>query len=129
MRKTGRDWLIQLLINYSKKSYSLIHQRRCVKIIFMLWRAWHHQNNIVHGNGKALAASMLYLINYEASYASASMIQMDMKGKGAICPIPAPLIPDELEKSVRQPPPTGWTKINVDAGWDVLSMQTQWHWG
>jgi hypothetical protein len=59
----------------------------------MLWRAWHHRNNIVHGDGKAsVDASVLYLINYEASYASPSMIQTDMKGKRVICQSPLLLL-------------------------------------
>jgi ribonuclease HI len=116
LRKTGREWVIQLLVNASKEMR--------VKIVFMFWRAWHHRNNIVHGDGKAsVAASVPYLVNYAASYASPSMVPTDIKGKASISPIPAPLVTDEPVGSIWKPPLAGWIKVNVDAGWDASSKR------
>jgi hypothetical protein len=48
------EWLLSLLNRSSQNSRA--------QIIFLLWRVWHHHNNIVHGDGKAsIAASISYL--------------------------------------------------------------------
>jgi hypothetical protein len=46
---TGNEWFLNLLINEAAVDRS--------RIIFLLWRAWHHRNNIVHGDGKASVAA------------------------------------------------------------------------
>lgn len=57
----GKEWIFTLLGNAPKD------QRP--KIIFLLWRTWHHRNNIVHGDGKAsVSASVPYLVNYLHSF-------------------------------------------------------------
>jgi hypothetical protein len=40
--KAGSDWLFLLLGNLLADV--------CAKIIFLLWRAWHHWNNVIHGD-------------------------------------------------------------------------------
>jgi ribonuclease HI len=54
---TGPDWLLILLANSSKDSHPLI--------LLLLWRAWHHRNNIVHEDGQcSIDASAVFLQNY-----------------------------------------------------------------
>jgi ribonuclease HI len=72
-------------------------------IIFLLWRAWHHRNNIVHGDGKAsVSASVPYLVNYHRSFTRV--------GDEAL-----------IKEASWSPPPFGSIKVNVDAGWDSMS--------
>jgi hypothetical protein len=55
-RVNQNEWIFALLDNATKDQRS--------KIIFLLWRVWHHRNNIVHGDGKAsVSASVPYLVN------------------------------------------------------------------
>jgi hypothetical protein len=41
---TGPDWLLHLLDTTEPEERN--------NIMLMLWRAWHHRNNIMHGKGK-----------------------------------------------------------------------------
>jgi ribonuclease HI len=94
-RENNKDWIFTLLINAPKD------QRP--KIIFLLWRSWHHRNNIVHGDGKAsVSASVSYLVNYHSSTVKAG----DDIGSGTSSWIL---------------PAAGAVKANVDAGWDSAS--------
>jgi hypothetical protein len=46
-----------------------------VKLLFLIWRVWHHRRNIVHGDGKAsVAASIPFLQNYLREYAEVNSI-------------------------------------------------------
>jgi hypothetical protein len=57
----GKEWLLHLLSKTPKVMWP--------KILFLLWRAWHHRNNIVHGDGKAsVSASVGFLANYLGSF-------------------------------------------------------------
>ena len=72
-RETGDEWLLHLLGNVSQDMRS--------QLIFLLWRVWHHRNDIVHGEGKAsIVASASFIANYAESFRSASS-QQDHKGK------------------------------------------------
>jgi hypothetical protein len=63
--QAGRDWLFHLLSN-------LVAEVRA-RIIFLFWRAWHHRNNVIHGDGKAsVTASVQFLVNYQSSFAAVS---------------------------------------------------------
>jgi hypothetical protein len=94
-RVNQNEWIFALLDNATKDQRS--------KIIFLLWRVWHHRNNIVHGDGKAsVSASVPYLVNYHRSFTE----------KGG----------EEMITAARwSPPPNGSVKANVDAGWDPIS--------
>ena len=91
-----KEWLFALLRNSPKEQRPMI--------IFTLWRAWHHRNNIVHGDGKAsVSASVPYLVNYLRCFSG-------------------------LRNSASAPASAAWTapdvrtvKANVDAGWDPSS--------
>ena len=89
------------------------------RIIFLLWRAWHHSNNVVHGDGKAsIAASAPYLCTYHESFSEPRLETTDCKGKAAS-------FPDREISHVVQNAPSYWSALvegsfnaNVDAGWD-----------
>jgi ribonuclease HI len=90
--KTGKEWLLHLLSCTAKESRA--------KVIFLLWRVWHHRNNVVHGDGKAsISSSVSFLVNYHQSFAAVS------------AGTEASLTPSWSA------PPTGQLKANVDAGW------------
>jgi hypothetical protein len=79
-RYNGKEWVLNLLSNVSQSS--------CNKVIFLLWRTWHHRNNIVHGDGKAsVSASIPYLRNYLNSFNSATCDSFDSKGKALSRPV------------------------------------------
>jgi hypothetical protein len=90
-RGSNKEWLFSLLGNAPKDQRPMI--------IFLLWRAWHHRNNIVHGDGKAsVSASVPYLINYHRSFTCE-------EPKIGIVP-------------TWRAPAIGAVKAYVDAGWD-----------
>jgi hypothetical protein len=75
---TGVDWFLQLL--------STLTEELRVKVLFMFWRAWHHRNNIVHGDGKAsVSASVPYLQNYVETLRILPSFTNDVKGKAPLC--------------------------------------------
>jgi hypothetical protein len=98
--QAGRDWLFLLVGN-------LVADVRA-KIIFLLWRAWHHRNNVIHVNGKAsITESVQFLVNYQSSFAAVS-----------------PRVDEKLlQVSSWKAPSEGKIKANVDAGWDAVSKQ------
>jgi hypothetical protein len=79
---------------------------------FLLWRVWHHCNNIVHGEGKAsIVASASFIHNYDQSFLLASK----------------PILPGHAgsEDSRRWVAPMeGRVMDNVDVVWDNLSNNT-----
>jgi hypothetical protein len=92
----GKEWLLHLLSKTPKDMRP--------KILFLLWRAWHHRNNIVHGDGKAsVSASVGFLANYLGSFSAIH--------SKPTCDIGTSWIPPE----------PGSLKANVDAGWDAHS--------
>jgi hypothetical protein len=95
----GKEWLLHLL---SKSSAEMRP-----KVIFLLWRAWHHRNNVVHGDGKAsISASVSFLENYLTSFSAAQL-----GSQCATCDI----------GTRWNAPEVGSLKANVDAGWDAHS--------
>jgi hypothetical protein len=96
------------------------------KLLLLFWRVWHHRNNIVHGDGKAaISASVPFLQNYLESFIAATTKHVDLKGKGAIFKSQAvPSTPHV--RSWWHPPDIGWTKVNVDGGWDSWSKKAGW---
>jgi ribonuclease HI len=88
------EWLFHLLHNASRDTRP--------KIIFLLWRVWHHRNNVVHGDGKAsISAPVPYLVSYHDSF---TMIRSGGSDKAHFTSWVAPML--------------GSVKANVDAGWD-----------
>jgi hypothetical protein len=56
---TGPDWLLHLLASLDKDTRD--------KTMLILWRAWHHRHNIMHGNGSAtVRESVEFLKSYAA---------------------------------------------------------------
>jgi hypothetical protein len=99
--QSGKEWLLHLLSNATADTRP--------KVIFLLWRVWHHRNNIFHGDGKAsIVASAQFISNYLQSFLSVT--KPNLTGH---------TIPEG---------PVAWTapaegglKTNVDVGWDELS--------
>jgi hypothetical protein len=93
-----KDWFFQLLGSATLEVQA--------KIIYLLWRSWHHRNNVVHGDGKAsISSSVQFLVNYQQSYAAVT------NGNNATLDV----------CSSWTPPGDGKIKANVDAGWDSVS--------
>jgi ribonuclease HI len=112
----GTDWLLVLLSNSSQSARS--------RIIFLLWRVWHHRNNVVHGDGRAsVSASVSFIRNYLDSFTSACGTVSDPKGKSPVCY--APVYSSEGLSVVNRwtAPAIGSLKANVDAAWDAASRR------
>jgi hypothetical protein len=95
----GKEWLLHLFSNTSAEMRP--------KVMFLMWRAWHHRNNVVHGDGKAsILASVSFLANYLTSFSAAQL-----GTPSSTCDIGASWVA----------PKVGSLKANVDAGWDAHS--------
>jgi ribonuclease HI len=107
---SGTEWLLSLLNG--------MHGDMRSRTLFLLWRVWHHRNNIVHGDGKAsIAASATFIANYLTSFSTVTTANFDPKGKE--------IVSSELHMHEGSTGLTSWTapeeghfKANVDAGWD-----------
>ncbi|KAK1644818.1 hypothetical protein QYE76_062623 [Lolium multiflorum] len=111
---TGREWFLNLLDHEKAETRA--------KVIFLLWRVWHHRNDVVHADGKAsISASVPYLCNYYDTFSSIKS-PLDPKGK-------LPILPVHVNKSEGfttskwAAPEEANLKVNVDAGWDVATKQ------
>ena len=61
LKNSGPNWFFNLLAGVNADTRT--------KLIFLLWRTWHHRNNVIHGDGKAsIAAFVPFLQNYVASF-------------------------------------------------------------
>jgi hypothetical protein len=89
-----------------------------------LLRVWHHENYIVHGDGKApITVSITYLCSYVSSFLGCNgSTTLHPKGK-------SPLLPDQSFIFLG-PPITRWAasgpgilKANADAGWDAMNKR------
>jgi ribonuclease HI len=106
---TGKEWFLNLLDNVDTATRA--------RIIFLLWRVWHHRNNVVHGDGKAsLAASVPYLCNYPETFSTLKSAP-DPKGKLPILPVCRKSYEGLITSWAA--PAEGNLKVNVDAGWDT----------
>jgi hypothetical protein len=89
-------------------------------IIFLLWRVWHHRNNVVHGDGKAsITASVNFLQSYVVLLEGLNQVKVDVKGKSKLIPELQPLTMSDAKSSEWHKPLEGCLKINIDAGWDA----------
>jgi hypothetical protein len=62
---TGADWLLHLLCSLDDNGRD--------KTLLLLWRAWHHRNNVMHGKGRAsVGESVEFLKSYEVWGSSSS---------------------------------------------------------
>jgi hypothetical protein len=78
-RLTGQNWLLLLLDGVNSDTR--------VKLLFLLWRTWHHQNHVVHGDGKAsIVASIPFLQNYVETICPGAP-ELDRKGKTLVLPL------------------------------------------
>jgi ribonuclease HI len=115
-RFNGDDWFFLLLCNVSEQMRT--------KIIFMLWRVWHHRNNIVHGDGKArVSASVPYLCSYLSSYVAATGSGWEPKGKQPVETERRSNTDGSQADSRWIAPTEGELKANVDAAWDSMTRR------
>jgi ribonuclease HI len=113
---TGSEWLLILLQNLPGELRS--------KVLFLLWRVWHHRNNIIHGDGKAsISASVPFLVNYFQTFNSLTNPVPDAKGKSLSPQDSAIFHAGSGTPSSWTAPRSGEVKANVDAGWDAVSKK------
>lgn len=113
-RESGDEWLFYVLNNTPPSDMP--------KVIFLLWRVWHHRNNVVHGDGSAsISASVPYLVNYLESFSLINSPKMDPKGKDLVTPEVMCSAGSGVLPWVA--PLEGEIKVNVDAGWDAISKK------
>jgi hypothetical protein len=77
---TGLDWFIHLLC--------CLDDDRRDKTLLLFWRAWHHRNNIMHGNGRAaIGEPVQFLMNYVSTLEGNCMqpqAELTRKGKEVV---------------------------------------------
>jgi hypothetical protein len=94
---SGKEWLLHVLHQLKPDMRS--------RVLFLLWRVWHHRNNVVHGDGKAtITASVNFLANYLTSFTAAATTHADSTSSWCA-------------------PAVGMLKANVDAGWNSHSKE------
>jgi hypothetical protein len=119
---TRPDWLLHIL--------SLVETGTRAKVLLLLWRAWHIQNDIMHDKGTStVTGSTQFLKHYAVSLGLAEQVRQvhaNDKGKEKI-EEGSGLRDWNLEGGVLKtcirkgwaPPPVDWTKLNTDAGFFV----------
>jgi hypothetical protein len=115
---TGPDWLLHLLATVDKDARD--------KTMLLLWCAWHHRNNIKHGNGRVTAReSVEFLKSYAAVMEggpSSSDTGTSRKGKEKVWEGVGAIEVQSPSEERREccngwvPPKPGWVKANVNAG-------------
>jgi len=96
---------------------------------FRFWRAWHLQNDVVHGKGSAsVEASARFVRNYWFSLLNIRhSAGHDEKGKSLAVSTWSPARRNDgvqtktKEMPNWEPPMQGWVKINVDAAFSAQS--------
>jgi hypothetical protein len=116
---TGPDWLLHLLSSLDDDGWD--------KTLLLLWRAWHHWNDIMHGKGRAFVGeSVEFLKSYVASLGWCSCsphTEPNDKGKEKVWEgvgMPEVQKPIKMHQDIQRGwalPSTGWVKLNVDAGY------------
>jgi ribonuclease HI len=107
---SGPDWLQLLLANCNK------NQRD--KILLLLWRSWHLRCDITHGKGEeTISSSVSFLVNYwDMLKNGTAKNEMNKSALNANDSAHVDVYRSSLKAPTRwQPPPSGATKINVDA--------------
>ena len=112
-RYTGPDWLLLLLDQCSAT------ERDLTKLL--LWKTWSVHNNITHHSGSISISEAVHgLCSMQATLSDILLEQASAVGKGKLpCPSPGNRkstgsVLKVLGPTDWEPPPTGWTKINVD---------------
>jgi hypothetical protein len=112
------DWLLHLLTSVDKDARD--------KTMLLLWRAWHHWNNIMHDNRRATVSELVeFLKSYVAVLeGSPNSPYTGTSGKGKE-KVWEGVGPNEIQNPSEEhrdchigwvPPKPGWVKANVDAG-------------
>jgi ribonuclease HI len=123
---TGNEWVLVLLDKLPKEMRD--------KLMFIWWRAWHHRNNIIFGDGKAsIQNSINFLQSYLATLQKLKKgeLVVDRKGKGKIDQ--KQIIDDKVQNAMQvqgkiwEKSPDGWIKCNVDASF--LKEERNGAWG
>jgi len=112
-RYTGPDWLLLLLDQCSAT------ERDLTKLL--LWKTWSVHNNSTHQSGPISISEAVHgLCSMQATLSDILLEQASAVGKGKLpCPSPGNRkstgsVLKVLGPTDWEPPPTGWTKINVD---------------
>jgi hypothetical protein len=96
--------------------------------LLVLWRAWHHHNDIIHGKGQAtIWGSLEFLRSYGCSLNLAGQVHpqgISEKGKEKVREGTAkePWFQEartgnDGQQAKWRPPPAGWAKVNTDVGY------------
>jgi len=119
---TGPGWVLALLDSANKDLRA--------KLMLLFWRIWHHRNDNVFGNGQCpISVSVIFLENYLRPLKLCGDTAPPVNAKGKT---PCTSNPDFLcqndQRTIQTrypwtPPPLGWIKLNVDAGFDPITRQ------
>jgi hypothetical protein len=122
---TVPDWLLLLLCE--------LDEMMKAKVLLLLWRAWHLQNDVIHGKGtESIKGFVSFLVSYGESLEIASYGTL---ASGAGDKEKAKMFPESKEgrsdprkrkdstmsPEKWKPPPPGWVKLNTDAGFCASS--------
>jgi ribonuclease HI len=118
---SGPDWLLVLLAGISNERRALV--------LLTLWRCWHMRNDAIHEKGQcSVGGSVNFLNRYLQELKLNCRTITNGKGKepmfkqvnlsNANCSL-AGRRPKAKQNATWTAPDSGWTKINVDASFDV----------
>lgn len=122
-RYSGEEWVFSILDQQTDEKRA--------KLLFIWWRAWHHRNNRLFGDGKASISDLAsFLQNYYNTTAQiqSGLKEPDRKGKSKI-DVQTPINNPEVKATpiaAWTKPDQGWLKLNTDASFVPETMAASW---